>query len=565
MGTLASGSIDLKSLKVAGEPNKYVTMVDGNGIRVHEAGAVDTNFVQINSSGMQLYNGGINASDIIAQFGETTVIGKNSTSRIYLDNDEIKGVGEFEKPFFSFIGQGPVNTTSLTKSEFSGNKRITENNPMAWHYYYFDNDIPNEATDLRLKLTYNNLYDGSGSHGETYYITKGTAAEFTSTYTSSQSPLWDVTFIIRYDSNGKLYLDGTSTNTDNKCYLKINLDLLYTISTYTPTFTLGSGQATGQYSFSVGGPNVAGGNYSYAEGIETTASGNYSHAEGDNTIARGTYSHAEGSHTIASGSYSHAEGYGTEARYYRVHSQGTNTRSIAMNSFVMGQYNKEDNEMYKLSTDTTVFTNTVYYYKQSDGCFLIVENPSGNPSSKGYYVRNSFTTGIIEKAFIIGNGTSLNNCSNAFTIDWDGNVESAGKTTHVCYINSITSTTISAQNTVKKIPIEAIDDYNDANKYFAYDSSAKGVKIVKDGVYIISVQAGVNPATSGDLMGLNIYKNGSNVIGPEYRRVGGNYDTVILAPTPITLSAGDVLTLYGRNNTSGRGTFTSCRFTIHRI
>lgn len=83
----ASGSIDLKSLKVAGEPNKYVTMIDGSGIRVHEAGAVNTNFAQINSSGMQIYKGGSADSNIVASFGDSVRIGKEAYGHVSIDSD----------------------------------------------------------------------------------------------------------------------------------------------------------------------------------------------------------------------------------------------------------------------------------------------------------------------------------------------------------------------------------------------------------------------------------------------------------------------------------------------
>ena len=61
--TKASGSIDLKSLKVAGEgASKYITTIDGGGIRVHNAGDI-TDFVQINSGGISIYGNSIKIAD----------------------------------------------------------------------------------------------------------------------------------------------------------------------------------------------------------------------------------------------------------------------------------------------------------------------------------------------------------------------------------------------------------------------------------------------------------------------------------------------------------------------
>ena len=104
--------------------------------------------------------------------------------------------------------------------------------------------------------------------------------------------------------------------------------------------------------------NTASGNYSHAEGSRTTASNDFSHAEGFGTTASGICSHAEGDTTTASGNYSHAEGYCTIAS--------------STNQHVQGKFNINDN-------------NHTY-------------------------------------AFIIGNGKSNKTRSNAFAIDWNGDV-----------------------------------------------------------------------------------------------------------------------------------------------
>jgi len=124
------------------------------------------------------------------------------------------------------------------------------------------------------------------------------------------------------------------------------------------------------------------------------------------------------------------------------------------------------------------------------------------------------------------------------------------------YANSLTATTITASGSDTKIPITAIGN----GEGFTYDSDNKGIKCVKGGVYALSVQVPMDTATSGDLIGVSIYKNDSSALGPAYMRMGGNYDSAILMPTFISLSADDVLTLYLRNNTAGRGVNgTGCR------
>ena len=128
--------------------------------------------------------------------------------------------------------------------------------------------------------------------------------------------------------------------------------------------------ASGYCSHAEGNATTASGNFSHAEGSRPTASGYYSHAEGYNTTASGKYSHAEGVGTTASGQVSHAEGYDTIASGQDSHAGGLRTVADGENMTAIGKYN----------------------------------------------TRNS------GKAFVIGNGTSDKARSNAFAVDWTGNI-----------------------------------------------------------------------------------------------------------------------------------------------
>lgn len=87
----ASGSIDLKSLKVAGEANKYITAIDENGVKVHAANNINLNYTQITSEGMEVFktNGATsNPSAIsVAKFGQTSIIGRQDQSHIRIINN----------------------------------------------------------------------------------------------------------------------------------------------------------------------------------------------------------------------------------------------------------------------------------------------------------------------------------------------------------------------------------------------------------------------------------------------------------------------------------------------
>ena len=123
--------------------------------------------------------------------------------------------------------------------------------------------------------------------------------------------------------------------------------------------------------------NIATGDYSHAEGTDTYARGNCSHAEGQGNTAGGDASHVEGTTCIAEGASSHAEGQYTKALGHSSHSEGQGTIAHGFGQHVQGKNNIQDTE---------------------------------------------------EKyAHIVGNGDTINDPSNAHTIDWHGNGWFAGK------------------------------------------------------------------------------------------------------------------------------------------
>ena len=126
------------------------------------------------------------------------------------------------------------------------------------------------------------------------------------------------------------------------------------------------------------------GNYSVAEGYITTASSAYSHAEGLDSRALSPCAHAEGNNTIADGPFSHSEGYITQANGYCSHAQNIGAIAKTRSQTAIGEYNEIDT--------------------------------GGSATIRGDY------------AVIVGNGSSGSR-SNAATLDWSGNLETAGDIT----------------------------------------------------------------------------------------------------------------------------------------
>ena len=138
-------------------------------------------------------------------------------------------------------------------------------------------------------------------------------------------------------------------------------------------------KATGENSHAEGSQCEALGDCTHAEGFQAIARGLWAHAEGVQTRANGVNSHAEGDGALASGHVSHAEGYGTEAAGQYQHVQGKHNVVDEANKF----------------------------------------------------------------ADIVGNGSDILNKSNAYALDWDGNLYLKGGVYVNCNADSTGGTKLS--------------------------------------------------------------------------------------------------------------------------
>lgn len=88
--------------------------------------------------------------------------------------------------------------------------------------------------------------------------------------------------------------------------------------------------------------SAAVGQNSHVEGTQNLAYGQQAHAENSRNLAKGNHSHAEGMYTKALGEYSHTEGFETVARGNQSHAGGLRTIASADSQTVIGRYNKEN-------------------------------------------------------------------------------------------------------------------------------------------------------------------------------------------------------------------------------
>ena len=165
--------------------------------------------------------------------------------------------------------------------------------------------------------------------------------------------------------------------------------------------------------------NKATGLYSHAEGSDTTASGDFSHAEGYTAKATGDFSHAEGSGSTASGSKSHAEGDATNAKGDGSHAEGSGTTASNIAAHAEGGY----------TTASGSYSHAEGYQARASGDHSHTEGSGTKASSANQHVQGKYNVedAAGTYAMIIGNGESNTARSNAFTVDWNGNIQ-CGKT-----------------------------------------------------------------------------------------------------------------------------------------
>lgn len=161
----------------------------------------------------------------------------------------------------------------------------------------------------------------------------------------------------------------------------------------------------GEFSVAIGKDNIASGYASYAEGCNNEASAKYAHAEGYGCIASGEHAHAEGRDTVAGGTHTHAEGCGCKAHRAATHAEGWYTGAFGQYSHVEGDH----------SETRGAVSHAEGLYTQANGSCQHVQGKYNIADDSDKY------------AHIVGNGTDVNNRSNAHTVDWQGNAWFSGQ------------------------------------------------------------------------------------------------------------------------------------------
>ena len=329
-----------------------------------------------------------NGTDILASFGETTTIGQtlNGKTRTYISPDGIR--------FYRNDNNSDIILAHIGYGDGEGNGESNSSSPNINIYPFYSLGqrlSPTGASNYNESRTYN--VGDICIYNDKFYI----CIQKISTPESWNFSHWS------YIIGGQSMVEGfRCTAAGFASHAEGNASIALGYASHAEGDNT---IANGPSSHAEGNYTITSGSYSHAEGRYTFAKGNNSHTEGSNgTTASGTDSHAEGNGTTASGSSSHAEGNGTTASGFFSHAEGVNT--IASDR---GSHAQNIHTIASQKAQTAIGTYNIEDFTPSTAV-----HPN-NDTSYGNY------------AFIIGNGTSDTNRSNALTVDWNGNIDTTGK------------------------------------------------------------------------------------------------------------------------------------------
>jgi len=221
--------------------------------------------------------------------------------------------------------------------------------------------------------------------------------------------------------------------------------------------------AKGDFSTAIGYETIASGIGSTAMGVDTAASGDTSTAMGNQTNALGKNSTAMGNGSKARGENSAAIGLLSEA-------EGKNSTAMGNETFAAGEgstaIGSETNASGKFSTAMGNLTTASDFGSVVIGQFNNAGSTDTNADS--YDANNT--------AFVIGNGTSIANPSDAFKVFFNGNTSVAG---NLDISNGIIDLA-GAINILSKLESEANNTYTEVKgtlNLLAEDSSGQNIAL----------------------------------------------------------------------------------------
>ena len=363
------------------------------------------------------------SSTVLASFGPTTIIGEEANANIHLTFNNFSMLNKENSAIFEV---GDLRDASGVATLLFYSKLYTDSNGVVTIDLHVN-------IDSIVSVVVNNITISSSEYsvdGSCITITglgKNVRRTFEITYTTLSSIPY-LTFGTRNNSGKIGYF--SSVEGDNLIARGFASHAEGSYSKSTADFSHSEGyntQANGVYSHAEGNGTVADGDASHSEGKETKTFYAFSHAEGQLSYARGQCSHAEGFNTTAYGYMTHAEGYQTEAHGNHSHAEGDHTYAGGKCSHAEGYYTIASSDYQHVSGK----------YNEEDYNDLY--------------------------AFIIGNGTSEGEESNAFAVDWTGNIYMGLRDCHIADSGTDLSVTYGASTLDGLLAQAIINTFSYAN------------------------------------------------------------------------------------------------------
>lgn len=383
------GELDLTAQANAAQTaTSYITAVNSDGIKVHAANNVTTNYAGIDATGLEVVRGGKS----MAKFGEVTRIGKayvsgatDNESHMELDYHSLKLVDREGDEFFKVEDLRGTNGIAQLITKYIGDGETKK--------FDFQNAYP-DNTSYTVTVS-----DNSG----------GSQTKSTYSVTFSSAPTKGAVITVTYDTSSRL------------------------VKTYTAGFR-DDDYSAGPLSLAEGYETVANGFASHAEGLQTKALREMAHAEGTTSTASGISSHAEGSSTTASGNSAHAEGLSTQAITSQAHAEGRATVARGLAAHAEGNGCEALDYAHAEGAVTVAMgpashsqgwhTHAKRQAQTAIGTFNVIDTsaPEDTTHPWGTGRGDEYNTG--QYALIIGNGTADDARSNALAVNWNGTIES---------------------------------------------------------------------------------------------------------------------------------------------
>lgn len=176
-------------------------------------------------------------------------------------------------------------------------------------------------------------------------------------------------------------------------------------------------------------PNTASGTCSTAIGVSCEASGTYAIAMGNQSEASGQAAIAMGWHSEATLSAAFAAGYFAKATYQMAGAIGWEPTASGSAAMAFGDHTTASGAgslaVNQQTTAQAAASAALGYGTDATGARSLVAGSYNEADTEAA----DATTGQRKYAVIVGNGTADDARSNAATLDWNGNLEVAGKMT----------------------------------------------------------------------------------------------------------------------------------------